>query len=253
MAPTETHRLRLAVPQRPATAPATAQPSGLHNQESHLWALASQQARLGAMLHPGLVAIVEKVGPCPVRGEILLHYSKRISPAPNGAPPQQVVDPREPHRESIADPLVRHAHALFDQVGRAIDCADPLRGIASGAVRRSMQRMIDGTRCIGFCTARRTAAIDLEFSVWIDAQLAQVVRVDYRSVNHRTDAGREPLSSVYGMRRFALDQLGRRVLRSQTDRITFRTEGTDLPSTGFAERTSAYSEHWGPRPPLSPA
>ena len=251
MTAAETHRPSLAAP-RPAPAAPAAQAAHRTPPELQLWERAAQRARQTTRPIPGLVEVVEKVGPCPIHGDIAVYFSTRIAPDGNGQPMARLVESIGRRTETAFEPLVRHAHGLLDTVESALLSADPLFGTATGAVRRSMERNVDGVRCIGFTAARRTAALDLEFSIWVSAQLGHVVRADFRGANLRERAATSRISSVYGMRRYAVDQEGRWVLHCQTDRLTFVTDDPALPATGYAERTSSYSEHWEQQP-LAPA
>jgi hypothetical protein len=218
-----------------------------------LWERASKRAQLGARVLPGLVEVVEKIGPCPVNGDISVYFATSISPDGNGQPMARLVESAGRRTETAFEPLVQHAHGLLDTVETSIQSADPLSGTATGAVQRSVERVIEGVRCIGFTAARRTAALDLEFSIWVAVQLGHAVRVDFRGANLRERGANERLSSVYGMRRYDVDSEGRWVLRCQTDRITFLSDDPALPATGYAERTSSYSEHWEAPPLFSAA
>lgn len=141
-------------------------------------------------------------------------------------------------------PFVRHAHGLLDSVEQALDSADPLRGTAVGLVRRSGLRTLSGVRCTGFTAARRTAAMDLEFQIWIDSQLGHVVRVDFRGQNLTDRHGAGHLNSAFGMRLYHFDQAHRWVLAQQTDRVTFVVDAPGLPESGYAKRTSTFHDHW---------
>ena len=243
----ETHSSLFAAP-HPATAAPGAQAAHRTPPELLLWGRAAQRARHNVHSIPGLVEVVEKIGPCPVHGDIAVYFSTRIAPDGNGQPMARLVESIGRRTETAFEPLVQHAHGLLDIVESALQAADPLFGTATGAVQRSMERNVDGVRCIGFTAARRTAALDLEFSIWVAAQLGHVVRTDFRGANLRERAAASRISSVYGMRRYAVDQEGRWVLHCQTDRLTFVTDDPVLPATGYAERTSSYSEHWEQQP-----
>ncbi len=243
----EQTRLRLSMPRRPQ--PASTAATRPQSQDAQLWALATQRARLGSRYIPGLAEVVEKIGPCLTHGDIAVYFATRITPDSRGEPMARTVESVGRRAETAFEPLVRHAHGLLDMVENALESADPLLGTATGAVQRSMQRTVDGIRCVGFNSARRTAGLDLEFSVWVAAEQGHVVRVDFRGINLRDAATPSRISSVYGMRRYEIDANGRCVLRCQTDRLTFITDDPALPATGYAERTSSFSEHWEqPRP-----
>ena len=212
--------------------------------EQNLWQLATDRARASARLIPGLAEVVEKVGPCAVHGDIAVYFATSIKPDRRGEPMARLVESVGRRHETAFEPLVRHAHGLLDLVENAVQAADPLVGTNSGGIHRSMQRTVDGHRCIGFQAARRTAGLDLEFSVWVDALAGFAVRVDFRGINLRDTAADSRISSAYGMRRYEIDTAGRWLLRCQTDRITFIANDPDLPASGYAERTSAFSEHW---------
>lgn len=238
MTATESHR-RITLPLRPKPPqPSPAAP------EARLWAVASQRAQLSERFIPGLAEVVEKIGPCATHGDIAVYFATRIDPDSRGEPMARMIESVGRRCESAFEPLVRHAHGLLDSVEAALHSADPLRGVGTGAVRRSMQRVVDGVPCVGFTAARRTAGLDLEFSTWVDARQGHAVRIDFRGINLRDNAAESRISSVYGMRRYEVDAEGRWVLRCQTDRITFVTGDPALPPTGYAERTSSYSEHW---------
>lgn len=242
MTATEPERPRLSLPRRLSAKRAPAARTA--PSDTQLWTDAAQRARLGARGIPGLAEVVEKIGPCPTHGDIAVYFATRIAPDNRGEPMARLVESVGRRTESAFEPLVRHAHALLDSVESALAAADPLVGTDAGAVQRSMQRVVDGVRCVGFTAARRTAGLDLEFSIWVSAQHAHVVRVDFRGINLRDSAASNRISSVYGMRRYGVDPEGRWVLLCQTDRITFVTDDPALPATGYAERTSSYSEHW---------
>jgi hypothetical protein len=212
--------------------------------ELQLWDLATRRARASARIIPGLAEVVEKVGPCAVRGDIAVYFATSIKPDRRGEPMARLVESAGRQTETAFEPLVRHAHSLLDVVENAVQSADPLVGTNAGAVRRSMQRIVDNRRCIGFQAARRTAGLDLEFSIWIDAQLGHARRVDFRGINLRDAGADSRISSVYGMRRYEIDTNGRWLLHCQTDRLTFVASDPQLPTTGYAERTSSFSEHW---------
>jgi len=227
---------------------AASQPAQAASLEKQLWERAVKRAEFGARYLPGRVEVVEKIGLCPTSGEIAVYFATNIAPDANGQPMARLVESAGRRTETAFDPLVQHAHGLLDTVEASLQSADPLFGTATGAVQRSMERVVDGVRCIGFSAARRTAALDLEFSVWVAAQLGHAVRVDFRGANLRERATTDRISSVYGMRRYDVDAEGRWVLRCQTDRITFVTAAPALPATGYAERTSSYSGHWEQQP-----
>ncbi|MFT3828659.1 MAG: hypothetical protein QM691_03035 [Opitutaceae bacterium] len=193
---------------------------------------------------PGLAEVVEKVGPCATHGEITVYFSTSIVPDRRGEPMARLIESAGRRTETAFEPLVRHAHALLDLVENALHAADPLLGTNTGGLRRSVQRVVEGHSCIGFQAVRRTAGLDLEFSLWVDARTGHAVRVDFRGVNLHDAASDSRISSVYGRRRYELDPCGRSLLRCQTDRLTFVTNDPELPPTGYAERTSSYSEHW---------
>jgi len=237
---TESHPPSLVSSRQPATS--TAAPAV--SAEIRLWARATQQARLGARYIPGLAEVTERIGPCPIHGDIAVYFSTRIEPDNRGEPMARLVESIGRRTETAFSPLVRHAHGLLDTIEVALQSADPLLGTDAGAVQRTMQRVVEGVRCIGFTAARRTAFLDLEFSMWVDARQGHAVRIDFRGANLRDCAAESRISSVYGMRRYIVNQDGRCVLGCQTDRVTFVTGDPDLPATGYAERTSAYSGHW---------
>ena len=245
MPATETHLRRLTAPRQFSAAkePPTSPRS---TPEHQLWERAIRSARLGAHHLPGLVEVVEKVGPCPTQGDIAVYFSTRIAPDSRGQPMARLVESIGRRTETAFEPLVQHAHGLLDTVESALISADPLVGTATGGIQRSMERIVDGVRCIGFTAARRTAALDLEFSVWVAVQSGYAVRVDFRGANLHERASPERISSVYGMRRYDVDSSGRWLLQCQTDRITFVTDDPALPASGYAERTSSYSKHWDP-------
>ncbi len=242
MTATEPDRPRLLQPPRRTAAAASSRP-GIAT-DTQLWTAATQRARLGARVIPGLAEVVEKIGPCPTHGDIAVTFATRIIPDSRGEPMARLVESAGRRTESAFEPLVRHAHGLLDAVESALVVADPLVGTGAGAVRRSMQRTIDGVACVGFTAARRTAGLDLEFSVWIAARHGHAVRVDFRGLNLRDRSATNRIASVYGMRRYGVDHEGRWILVGQTDRLTFVTDDPALPASGYAERTSAYGEHW---------
>ncbi|HLP06572.1 MAG TPA: hypothetical protein VK178_00295 [Opitutaceae bacterium] len=209
-----------------------------------LWRRATGHARAHSRIIPGLAEVVEKVGPCAPHGDITVYFSTSITPDHHGEPMARLIESAGRRTETAFEPLVRHAHALLDLVENALQSADPLLGTNTGGIRRSMQRVVEGRSCIGFQAARRTAGLDLEFSVWVDAQTGHAARVDFRGINLHDTASDSRISSVYGMRRYETDPFGRSLLRCQTDRLTFVTVDPELPSTGYAERTSSYNEHW---------
>lgn len=209
-----------------------------------LWRRATDHARANSRIIPGLAEVVEKVGPCASRGDITVYFSTSITPDRHGEPMARLVESAGRRTETAFEPLVRHAHTLLDLVENALLAADPLLGTNTGGIRRAMQRVVEGRSCVGFHAARRTAGLDLEFSIWVDAQTGHAVRVDFRGINLHDAASDSRISSVYGMRRYEPDPFGRSLLLCQTDRLTFVTNDPELPSTGYAERTSSYSEHW---------
>ncbi len=234
----------------PGTAPGPSGPS--HNSllgapDQRLWQQSCAQAVQAQRVFPGQADVAEKIGPCPINGDITVHFRTRLSPDAHGAPMAQMLEYSTNRPEAAFAPLVRHAHGLLDRVEQSLDSADPLRGTAVGAVgavRRSGQRHLNGVRCTGFTAARRTAAMDLEFQIWIDSLRGHVVRVDFRAQNLTDRHGDGHLNSAFGMRLYRFDQANRWVLAQQTDRVTFAVDAPDLPESGYAERTSSFHDHW---------
>jgi hypothetical protein len=191
-----------------------------------------------------LAEVTEKIGPCPINGDIAVHFRTSISPDRHGAPMARMLEHSTNHPEAAFAPLVRHAHGLLDSVEQAVETADPISRTAVGTIRRSGLRVLDGIRCTGFTTTRRTAGMDLEFQIWIDSRRGHVARLDFRALNlgDRHDEGR--LNSAFGMRLYRFDSEDRWVLAQQTDRVTFVTAVEPMPPSGYAERTSIFHDHW---------
>lgn len=238
----EAHRLRLVAgcPRLPGAPVAR----GAVAREAQLWTAARQRASVAAGLIPGLVEVVEKIGPCPLRGEIAVYFATRLDPDSRGEPTARVIDSLGHRRETALEAPVRHAHGLLERLDAALAAGDPLTAATAGVVQRAQQRVVDGTRCIGFHTARRTAGLDLEFSLWIDAALGRTLRMDFRGLNLRDTAAENRIASVYGVRRYAADAAGRWILRTQSDRLTFLAEEPEVPPTGYVERLTSYAEYW---------
>lgn len=226
-------------PGTPATAP-----------ELRLWHLALGQVAAGAV--PGLTAISERIGPCPRRGDLSLAYNLVTRPGAHGGPVATTTDLATPPATALADPLVRLAHGFLDTVKLALQRADPLGGAAPGPVRRSVQRAINGRECVGFQATRRTAALDLEFAIWIDAHRSAPLRVDFRGLNLRDATVGTRIASLFGTRQYETAGDGRCRLVGQTSRLTFVADAPGLPVTGYAERSSCFSGHWDPPPAATP-
>ena len=216
----------------------------LGGPDQRLWLQACTRGDHEHRIFPGLAEVTEKIGPCPINGDITVHFHTRISPDRRGAPMARMLEYSTNRPEAAFAPLVRHAHGLLDSVEQAVETADPISRTAVGAIRRSGLRVLDGVRCTGFTTTRRTAGMDLEFQIWIDSQRGHVVRLDFRALNLADRHGEGRLNSAFGMRLYCFDPEERWVLAQQTDRVTFATAGEAVPQSGYAERTSIFHDHW---------
>lgn len=235
-------RLDVRIPPVSAAAPRAFAP------ELRLWQEAVRQAAAGPHFRPGRAEVAEKIGPA-AEGDLVLSFAAELRELPPGTTIARRLAEAARHHPLATAPLAAQAHRLLQVAEEALVLAAPLAETAEHNIRRAMEQVVDGRRCVVYHTARRTAALNLELSIWVDAEKGHAVRIDFRGANLDDSATDTRLTSAYGCRRYELDPAGRWLLRAQTCRLGLTSADPSMPPNGYVERTTTFGDHWEPTAP----
>lgn len=232
----------------PDTPPEAAGETTLAAADQLLWHHACCWTARDECLIPGYTEITERCGTVPPAEEHHASFAFRVTPDRHGRPSASRIIPDQEKRHAVPGAFAARAHALLDQFEETVQATFPLFSRDLRLVRRFSSEPIDGGHCTVFRTERRSADLELEYHLWIDAHRGHAKRVDYRARARHAMTSGIAIAAASGSRHYRLTPADRWILTRQTERITFCSAAAQQPARGFAERTANYSEHWEPKP-----